>query len=747
MQELFTEKEVTTEDAVQHGLTAEEFENIKKTLGRIPTTTELGIYSGLWSEHCSYKNSILLLKTLPTESKRTAAKTGEENAGALDIGDGLAVVFKIESHNHPTAVEPYQGAATGVGGIMRDIFTMGARPICSLNSLRFGPPSDKRSRYLLSRAVKGIGDYGNSLGIPVAGGEIFFDESFTRNCLVNAMTVGVVEKKRIVKARAEGKGNPVFYVGARTGRDGIHGASFASKDLTAESESKRSAVQVGDPFMEKLLMEASLELSATDCFTGMQDMGAAGLSCATSEMSAKGQVGMDINLDLVPLRERGMNAYEIMLSESQERMLVVGKRGQEETIVRIFRKWGLEAVEIGQVTEGGRLRIFSEGRLCADIPAEHLVLGGGAPRYERPVKRPAYLDQISEASFAPLSETQAGAELLAMLAAPNLASRRPVIEQYDSEVGIARVIGPGGDGGVSRVPGTKKGIAVSTDCNSRYVYLDPRKGAAQAVFESARNVACTGAEPIGITNCLNFGNPLIPENYYVFSECIAGMGEACRSLSIPVTGGNVSFYNESQDGPVFPTPTIGMVGLLENIENATVAWFKSAGRKIYLAGDFRPSAGGSEYLKLKTGKSTGMIPQLDFDAEKRLIEFLVRAAPHLESARDLSLGGLSAALARSILTASFDLRGKSAASGFRVNLAALTGDLALLLFGETNGCAIVTFSPGQESAGMAAAASAGVKLTELGVTTTEPVLDFGGFRIDSQSAAAAYEGGLKSVFS
>lgn len=746
MQELFTEKEVTTEDALEHGLTAEEFQNIQRTLGRLPTTTELGIYSGLWSEHCSYKNSILLLKTLPTESKRTAAKTGEENAGALDIGDGLAVVFKIESHNHPTAVEPYQGAATGVGGIMRDIFTMGARPICSLNSLRFGPPSDKRSRYLLSRAVKGIGDYGNCLGIPVAGGEIFFDESFTRNCLVNAMTVGIVQKKRIVKARAEGKGNPVFYVGARTGRDGIHGASFASKDLTQESESKRSAVQVGDPFMEKLLMEASLELAQTDCFTGMQDMGAAGLSCATSEMSAKGEVGMDINLDLVPLREKGMNAYEIMLSESQERMLVVGKRGQEQTITRIFKKWGLEAVEIGQVTEGGRLRIFSNGRLCADIPAENLVLGGGAPRYKRAVKRPAYLDQIADVSFPQLSSSEAGADLLAMLGSPNLSSRRPVIEQYDSEVGVSRIIGPGGDGGVTLVAGTKKGIAVSTDCNSRYVYLNPRLGAAQAVFESARNVACTGAEPIGITNCLNFGNPMIPENYYVFSECIAGMGEACRSLEIPVTGGNVSFYNESSDGPVFPTPTIGMVGLIDNIDHVTVSWFKTSGRKIYLAGSFQPSAGGSEYYKLKTGKSAGEIPVLDFEAEKRLITFLVKAAPHLECARDLSIGGLALALVRSVFAASFDRRGSGAASGFRVNLENLGSELALVLFGETNGCAVVSPSLDGDASMREEAQKAGVKLVELGTTTSSGVFDFGSFQTDASTAFKAYEDGLKSVF-
>ncbi|HMW60814.1 MAG TPA: phosphoribosylformylglycinamidine synthase subunit PurL, partial [Leptospiraceae bacterium] len=700
MTELFTEKEITVQDALEHGLTADEFERIRGFLGRLPTVTELGIYSGLWSEHCSYKNSILQLKTLPTESPRLAAKTGEENAGALDIGDGLAVVFKIESHNHPTAVEPYQGAATGVGGIMRDIFTMGARPICSLNSLRFGYPSEKRSRYLLSRAVKGIGDYGNCLGVPVSGGEIFFDESFTRNCLVNAMTVGIVKKDKMVKAKAEGEGNPVFYVGARTGRDGIHGASFASRDLSEESESKRSAVQVGDPFMEKLLMEASLELAQTDSFIGMQDMGAAGLSCATSEMSAKGAVGMDIDLDLVPLREKGMNAYEIMLSESQERMLVVGKRGQENTIIRIFNKWGLEAVEIGRVTTDGRLKIRWQGKLCTDIPADSLVLGGGAPRYKRDTSRPAYLDQVADANQLLQKRPPQKEGMLALLSSPNVCSRRPVIEQYDSEVGLARVLGPGGDGGIARVPGTNKGISVSTDCNSRYVFLDPYKGAAQAVFESARNVAVTGAEPLGITNCLNFGNPNIPENYYVFSECIRGMGDACRSMGIPVTGGNVSFYNESEDGPVFPTPTIGMVGLVEDIGRAVFPWFSSPGDLIFVAGHFAPSFGGSEYLKLNTGKSAGQTADLNFDHEKQLIQFLLQGAKRrlFASARDLSIGGLSAALARSVLSRNFDPRATSSPRGFALSIAEpYKSDLDLTLFGETNGCAIVTVKPGSEA--------------------------------------------------
>ncbi len=748
-----SEKQVTVQDAKEHGLTEEEFLRIQEFLnGRLPTETELGMYSALWSEHCSYKNSILQLKTLPTESDRALTKAGEENAGALDIDDGLAVVFKIESHNHPTAIEPYQGAATGVGGIMRDIFTMGARPICSLNSLRFGPLDNARNRYLLSRAVKGIGDYGNSLGIAVSGGELFIDPTFSRNCLVNAMTVGVVEHDGMASALSDGVGNPVFIVGATTGRDGIHGASFASRDLSEESESKRSAVQVGDPFMEKLLLEATLELIASGAIVGIQDMGAAGLSCASSEMSAKGGKGMDIDLDKVPLRETGMNAYEIMLSESQERMLVTAHAGREAEVIRIFEKWNLQAVEIGTVTDDGMIKVRRNGELHADIPADSLVLGGGAPRYEREQKRPAYLDEAAARNFSDLTDAAAdgnGAEntLLKLLASANICSRAPLTEQYDTEVGLVRVLGPGDDGGVARVPGTKKGIAVSTDCNSRYVYLDPRKGTAQSVFEAARNTAVTGARPLGITNCLNFGNPYIPENYYVFAECIAGMREACLKLKIPVTGGNVSFYNESEDGPVLPTPTIGMVSLLTDIEKVVRGRFRGAGDVILLVGDFRPGLGGTEYLWSIHNEKSGSIPELDGDAELRLIEFLVRGAERglTRSAKDLSLGGLATALFRCA-------RGDEQPLGFQLNkdiverMRGETGRGDLLWFGETNGCAVVTVEASAVGTAGELARETGVKILELGKTADGDVLDYGSFTASYSKAKEAFEKGLADVF-
>ncbi len=748
---LFTEKEITLADALEHGLTEDEFAAIRKHLGgRLPTVTELGIYSALWSEHCSYKNSILQLKTLPTESPRALTKTGEENAGALDIGGGLAVVFKVESHNHPTAIEPYQGAATGVGGIMRDIFTMGARPIASLNSLRFGPPGDAKNRHLLARAVKGIGDYGNSLGIAVSGGELFFDESFSRNCLVNAMTVGIVKHDGMLRARADGLGNPVFIVGATTGRDGIHGASFASRDLSAESESKRSAVQVGDPFMEKLLLEATLELAASGAVVGIQDMGAAGLSCASSEMSAKGDVGMDLDLDLVPLRETGMNAYEIMLSESQERMLVVVRRGREEEVQRIFEKWRLHAVQIGTVTAGDRLRIQHQGRLCADIPAASLVLGGGAPRYVREQKRPAYLTEGEGFDPLTLPDTNDPAGVfLRLIGSPNLCSRIPLYEQYDTEVGLVRVLGPGGDGGVARVPGTNLGIAVSVDCNSRYVYLNPRLGTAQAVFEAARNVAVTGAEPLGVTNCLNFGNPYVPENYFVFAEAIAGMGEACRALGIPVTGGNVSFYNESQDGPVLPTPTIGMVGLLEDVRLTVPRAFPGPDLDILLVGRFAPSLGGSEYLYTMEGRKAGRIPDLDTQAELALIRFLTTGARErlFASAGDLSLGGLSVALYRSVRAGR-----RAPGFGFALDGASLveleslaSGRRDLLLFGETNSCALVSVTPDRTSRVEQAARDASLGVWKIGKTRVSG-LDFGRFEVDAAAAAERYDSGLVPVF-
>jgi phosphoribosylformylglycinamidine synthase len=685
------EKEkVTLEDAIEHGLKENEFEEICKILNRVPNSTELGIFSGMWSEHCSYKNSILKLKTLPTESTLMLTTTGEENAGALDIGDGLGVVFKIESHNHPTAVEPYQGAATGVGGIMRDIFTMGARPFISLNSLRFGLPDLKRNEYLLKRAVKGIADYGNSLGIAVSGGELFFDNSFSKNPLVNAMTVGLVKKNGMAKATTGGKvGYAVYIVGATTGRDGIHGASFASKDLSKESEEKKSAVQVGDPFMEKLLMEATLEAIEKDLLIGIQDMGAAGISCSTSEMSAKGNTGMEIDLDKVPFRETGMNAYEAMLSESQERMLVVPKQGKEKELVAIFNKWDLNAVEIGIVTGDGLLRVKKGDVVKAEIPSHSLVLGGGAPRYVREEKRPKYLDVVSKldiAALEDLKEANVGFTLEKMISTLNICSRKPLYEQYDTDVGLVKITGPGLDGGLARVPGTNKGIAVATDCNSRYTYLNPHKGAMWAVCESARNVFVTGAKPIGITNNLNFANPYIPENYYVFSECVKGIGDACRYLKLPVTGGNVSFYNESPEGPVFPTPTIGMVGLIENISSYIKNYFTKTNQQIAVIGRFKPTLGGSEYLKEIFDVTKGEIPELSLEDEMNLQNLVLELNENklISAAKDLSLGGLLVGISKMTFP-----------DGIGVNL-----DLSQIkksrldetLFGETAASVLISFS-------------------------------------------------------
>ena len=749
---LYSEKEITLDDALEHGLTEEEYQKIQEYLGRFPTVTELGIYSGMWSEHCSYKNSILLLKTLPSESPDSLAKAGEENAGALDIGEGLAVVFKIESHNHPSAIEPYQGAATGVGGIMRDIFTMGARPICSLNSLRFGPPDEKRNQYLLKRAVAGIGDYGNSLGIAVAGGELFFDPSFSRNCLVNAMTVGIVSHDGMARARADGPGNPVFYVGATTGRDGIHGASFASRDLSQESEEKRSAVQVGDPFMEKLLLEASLELIGTGAIIGIQDMGAAGLSCSTSEMSAKSETGMNIDLDRVPLREEGMNAYEIMLSESQERMLVVGKPGREHEVIEIFKKWDLHAVQIGEVNEDGMLRVHREGKLCAEVPAESLVLGGGAPRYKREIRKPSYIDELASIPDETIPEARGESELakafLDLVKRPNLASKRPVYEQYDTEVGLVRVHGPGGDGGVVRIPGTDRALSVSTDCNSRFVYLNPRLGTQIAVCESARNVAVTGARPLGITNCLNFGNPYIPENYYMFSEAIGGMSDACNAFNIPVTGGNVSFYNESQDGPVLPTPTIGMVGLVPDLKQVVSPVFSGAGTLAALIGDFRPSAGGSEYQNMRTGKIQGSLPPVDLAMERSLCEALYEGAGKnlFLAARDVSLGGLAFTLFRGL----YDPYKKESA-GFTLNseIRSTLGEgmrSDLFWFSETTGCALVNIEASQRDAVQNLGEKYGLPVHILGELNSEASLQLGDFQVSMADAARAFESGLVSYF-
>lgn len=675
--------EVTLQHALQHGLTEQEFQTILSVLGRIPTYVELGLFSVMWSEHCSYKNSIAELKRLPRTGSRVLVEAGEENAGVLDIGEGLCVVFKIESHNHPSAVEPYQGAATGVGGILRDIFTMGARPIACLNSLRFGPLSKPRNRALLRGVVKGIADYGNCFGVPTVGGEIYFDESYSGNPLVNAMAVGIVEKGSMARAAAAGAGNTVLVVGAATGRDGIHGATFASEDLSEKSKEKRPSVQIGDPFKEKLLLEATLELVQSGILVGIQDMGAAGVACSCSETAARGQAGIEIDIDKISRRERGMNAYEVCLSESQERMLAIVERGKERVAQAIFDKWDLHADEVGTVTAGDRFVVREEGRIVADVPAAALVLGGGAPRNERPYVKPAFLESVQALDVTVLPEPTDHADcLLRLLNAPNIASKRWVYEQYDHSIGTNTRVGCGrSDAAVVRVPGSKKGLAISVDCNSRKVWLDPRNGAALAVFEAARNVACAGARPIGITNCLNFGNPLNPENYYFFHESISGMTAACTALNIPVTGGNVSFYNETAGKPVYPTPTIGMVGLLDHIDLSVSMEFKEEGDFVALLGAFHPLLAGSEYLSTIHGMAAGR-PAFDGYAETRLITLLPKLADArlIQSAHDLSDGGLAVALAECCLS-----------SGLGCVLTfPWDGRVTETLFGECSGCAVVS---------------------------------------------------------
>uniref|UniRef100_A0A7V2ZL67 Phosphoribosylformylglycinamidine synthase subunit PurL n=1 Tax=Ignavibacterium album TaxID=591197 RepID=A0A7V2ZL67_9BACT len=642
------EPEVTLELALEHGLTEEEYNRVLKILGRTPTFTELGIFSVMWSEHCSYKNSIAQLKTLPRSGGRLLVAAGEENAGLIDIGDDLAVAFKIESHNHPSAVEPYQGAATGVGGIMRDIFTMGARPIASLNSLRFGSLDDARTRYLFDGVVRGIGDYGNSFGVPTVAGEVYFDESYQGNPLVNAMAVGIVNKKHVASAVAKGVGNPVMIVGSSTGRDGIHGATFASEEISEKSEAKRPSVQVGDPFTEKLLLEATLEIIRNGWLIGIQDMGAAGISCSTSEMSAKGKAGMKINLDKVPLREDGMTAYEIMLSESQERMLCCVKKGYEDKVKQVFEKWDLNCEIIGEVTDDGLLHIDYQGERKATIPAFELVLGGGAPVYIREQKEPQYLKETRKLNPTTLPEPKELKEtFLKVFSSPNIVSKQWVYHQYDTMVRTNTIVGPGCDAAVMYIKGTNKALAMKTDCNSRYVYLNPKEGTKVAVAECARNIVCSGGVPLGVTNCLNFGNPYKPEVYWQFAQAIAGMGEACRKFDTPVTGGNVSFYNESPETAVYPTPTIGMVGLVEDLKHTTTSYFKDEGDVIYLLGEDKEEIGGSEYLKIIHNIVAGDCPQINLDEEKKLQETLLSLIRKglLKSAHDISEGGIVSALA------------------------------------------------------------------------------------------------------
>ncbi|MFH1213640.1 MAG: phosphoribosylformylglycinamidine synthase subunit PurL [Candidatus Neomarinimicrobiota bacterium] len=648
-----SEPEVNLQLAIEHGLNEEEWNKILQILGRTPNYTELGVFSVMWSEHCSYKNSIAMLKTLPRNGKRLLVGAGEENAGLVDIGDGLAICFKIESHNHPSALEPFQGAATGVGGILRDIFTMGARPIASLDSLRFGPLDVPRNRYLLDNVVKGIAHYGNCIGVPTVAGEIGFEDCYTGNPLVNVMTIGLVKHENVVSGVSKGDGNTVMIVGSSTGRDGIHGATFASVELSEESESRRSSVQVGDPFTEKLLLEATLELATQGFLVGVQDMGAAGIACSTSEMSARGKSGMILDLSSVPLREQGMSPYEIMLSESQERMLVVIRKGFEEETAAIFRKWDLNCVKIGKVINSGNLDIFMNNKKVGSLPAWHLALGGGAPVYIREAKEPAYLKKVQSRNLKKLSEPKDfNKVLLQLLASPNIADKSWVYRQYDHSVRSNTAVLPGSSAAVIRIKGTKKALVTKTDGNSRYTYLNPYKGGAIAVAESARNVVCSGARPIAITNCLNFGNPYDPEIYYQFKNAVQGMGDACRVFDTPVTGGNVSFYNESPNGAIYPTPVVGMVGLIDDVRNITTSWFKHDGDFIMLLGALKGEIGGSEYLKVVHNIVAGDAPDIDLTFEKRIYNATLEAIHKgiVNSATDVSDGGLAVALAESCIT-------------------------------------------------------------------------------------------------
>jgi phosphoribosylformylglycinamidine synthase II len=701
----------------QHGLKADEYDRICQMLGREPNLLELGLFSVMWSEHCSYKSSRVHLKTLPTTGPRVVQGPGE-NAGAVDIGDGMCAVFKIESHNHPSFIEPYQGAATGVGGIIRDIFTMGARPIALLNALRFGSLDTPLARRIFAGVVAGVGGYGNSIGIPTIGGEIYFDPVYAGNPLVNVLCLGLAHKDEIIKGAAHGEGNPVFYVGAKTGRDGIHGATMASAEFDEKSAEKRPAVQVGDPFMEKLLMEACLEVMKTGAVVGIQDMGAAGLTCSTSEMSSRGGVGMDIEVTRVPQRESGMAPYEIMLSESQERMLLVVERGREHEIEEVFEKWDLHAVEIGTVTGSDRLRIFKEGVLVAEVPTRALT--DEAPVYRRPTTEPEWQRRVQRLRLDELGNPPAAvAAFRALLASPVIASKRWAYRQYDHSVGTNTIAQPGMSAGIARVKGTRRGLAVSVDCNSRFCYLDPYRGAMLAVAESARNVACAGGEPIGATNNLNFGNPERPEIMWQFAEAVRGIGDACRALGIPITGGNVSLYNETDGEAIYPTPVLGVVGVLEDASRTVTRTFKRPDAHVLLLGDNRGELGGSEYLGVLHQRVAGEPPVLDLGRERALQTLLVRAIREdlIDSAHDCAEGGLAVALAECC----FDAGGLGATVD--VTAADVSGAYAVnaTLFGESASRAIVSTNSKRLDHLMAAARELDVPVVELGRTGGEHI--------------------------
>jgi phosphoribosylformylglycinamidine synthase subunit PurL len=703
--------EITVKTAEQLRLTADEFELIQQKLGRMPNFNELCAFSAMWSEHCSYKNSIKWLKTLPRDGAKMLVKAGEENAGLMDMGDGYGVVFKIESHNHPSAIEPFQGAATGVGGIHRDIFTMGARPIAALNSLRFGELTEAKTQRLLAGVVHGIGHYGNCFGVPTVGGEIYFEDRYHTNPLVNAMSVGVVKNGETVSATAEGIGNPVFFVGSATGKDGIGGASFASADITSDSVQELPAVQVGDPFQEKKLLEACLEVIKTGAVVGMQDMGAAGIICSTAEMSAKGGVGMRIDIDKVPTRQKDMKTWELLLSESQERMLLVAEKGKEQLVLNVFEKWDLPCSNIGEVTGDGLLQFYMQGNLEASIPAHELVLGGGAPQYDRAYTEPAYFERIKtfnpDAIAVPADLKATAAQLIQI---PNIASKRWIYVQYDSMVGAGNTsTNEPSDAAIVLGYPSSKALAVTTDCNSRYVFADPYKGAMIAVAEAARNLVCSGAAPLGVTNCLNFGNPYDPEVYYQFVHAVKGMGEACIKFDTPVTGGNVSFYNQNPDGPVYPTPTIGMVGLLDNVSDKMTMDFKTAGDVIYLVGVSRNDINSSEYLHKIQGVTHSPAPHFDLEEEFALQQTVSKliSSKLINAAHDVSEGGLFITLVESAFN-----RNK----GFDITTnAALRKDA--FLFGEAQSRVVVTVAAGGVEAFEKMLSNAGAAFEKLGTVS------------------------------
>jgi phosphoribosylformylglycinamidine synthase II len=683
--------EITVKVAEQLRLTPKEFKWIQQKLGRVPNFNELCCFSAMWSEHCSYKNSIKWLKTLPKEGAKMLVKAGEENAGLMDIGDGYGVVFKIESHNHPSAIEPFQGAATGVGGISRDIFTMGARPIASLNSLRFGNLQDAKTQHLLAGVVHGIGHYGNCFGVPTVGGEIYFEKCYHTNPLVNAMSVGILKNGDTISATAEGVGNPVFFVGSATGKDGIGGASFASADITADSAEDLPAVQVGDPFQEKKLLEACLEVIKTGAVVGMQDMGAAGIICSTAEMSAKSGTGMRIDLDKVPTRQTGMKAWELLLSESQERMLMVVEKGKENLVTQVFEKWDLPCTQIGEVTADGLLHFYINGNLEAELPAHELVLGGGAPQNDRPYQTPKYFGKINAFKIENITvpnNLKSIAEQIITL--PNIVSKRWVYEQYDSMVGTGNTnTNAPSDAAVVLAKPTNKALALTTDCNSRYVFADPYKGTMIAVAEAARNIVCSGGEPLGVTNCLNFGNPYDLEVYYQFVHAIKGMGEACKKFNTPVTGGNVSFYNQGPEGAVYPTPTIGMVGLLESVKDKMTLDFKNEGDIIYLLGQSTNDINSSEYVHKICGVEYSPCPYFDLNEEYNVQQTVKKIIKNklIESAHDVSEGGLLVTLMESAFNRNV---------GFDVAQQDKTIRTDAYWFGECQSRVVVSVSPKNE---------------------------------------------------